>query len=386
MIQIWKILHLGCKMKFLFIIQGEGRGHLTQAIAFSKMLEAQGHQLKGVIVGKSKRRIIPDFFIQQISAKIHPIESPNFETDKGEKRILIGKTITKNLRKSPVYFKSLQQIDELVKATEPDIILNFYDLLGGLYNAFFRPKAHFWVIGHQYLMYHPSFKFARSVAFQKELFQLNTWLTALGADKKIALAFKPLSKIHGHKLVVAPPLLREEVKHLQPRSGNFILAYMVNPGYASEVISFAKKYPHLRIKAYWDKKKAKETEHPLPNLSFHKIHDRHFLEDMAACSGLVCTAGFESVCEALFLKKPVLVIPVKGQYEQACNALDTVESGVGISSKNFDFGKLEAMIASNQKTEDDFQDWAAKWNVILSQILPKTKMTEPVLELTQSFS
>ena len=373
-------------MKFLFIIQGEGRGHLTQAIAFSKMLEDQGHQLTGVVVGKSKRRTIPDFFIDQIPTKVYPVESPNFETDKGEKRILIGKTITKNLRKAPVFFKSLKQIDEIVKSTEPDIILNFYDLLGGLYNALFRPRAHFWVIGHQYLMYHPSFKFARSIAFQKELFQLNTWLTALGADKKIALAFKPLSQIHEGKLVIAPPLLREEVKHLKSQIGDFILAYMVNPGYAEEVISFATKYPHLRIKAYWDKKKAKETENPLPNLSFHKIHDRYFLEDMANCRGLVCTSGFESVCEALFLKKPVMVIPVKGQYEQACNALDTVESGVGIASKKFDFGKLEERIASYQKTEDDFQEWTAQWNVILSQILPETKMTESVLELTQSFS
>jgi UDP:flavonoid glycosyltransferase YjiC (YdhE family) len=30
-------------MKFLFIVQGEGRGHMTQAIAFSKLLEKQGH-------------------------------------------------------------------------------------------------------------------------------------------------------------------------------------------------------------------------------------------------------------------------------------------------------------------------------------------------------
>ncbi|WP_373397292.1 hypothetical protein V8V91_22395 [Algoriphagus halophilus] len=59
-------------MKFLFIIQGEGRGHLTQAISFSKMLEVQGHQLTGVIVGKSKRRIIPDFLFSRFLQKSIP--------------------------------------------------------------------------------------------------------------------------------------------------------------------------------------------------------------------------------------------------------------------------------------------------------------------------
>ncbi|WP_296703779.1 glycosyltransferase family protein [Algoriphagus sp.] len=373
-------------MKFLFIVQGEGRGHLTQAIAFSKMLESQGHQLSAVIVGKSKRRIIPDFFCQQISTEIYPVESPNFETDKGEKRILIGKTISKNIKKSPIFFKSLQKINEIVRSKKPDIILNFYDLLGGLYNFLYRPNAHFWVIGHQYLIYHPSFEFARSVAFQKELFQFNTWLTALGAEKKIALAFKSLAQIHDDKLIVAPPLLREEVKHLESQGGDFILTYMVNPGYAEEVISFAKKYPHLRIKAYWDKKNARETENPLPNLSFHKIHDSRFLKDMAACKGLVCTAGFESVCEAMYLGKPVMVIPVKGQYEQACNALDTVASGAGIRSENFDFSKLEELIELRTTLEYSLKDWTGNWPKILQQVIPESKMTESDFILIQSFS
>ena len=32
-------------MKFLFIVQGEGRGHLTQAITLEDMLQRNGHEV-----------------------------------------------------------------------------------------------------------------------------------------------------------------------------------------------------------------------------------------------------------------------------------------------------------------------------------------------------
>lgn len=371
-------------MKFLFIVQGEGRGHMTQAIAFSKLLRKQGHDLVGVIIGKSKRRVIPEFFSREIKAPIHLVESPNFACDKEEKKILIGKTIRKNFAKSGVFWRSLGQINEVVSVQEPEIILNFYDLLGGIYNVLFRPKAAYWVIGHQYLIYHPKFKFAPSSGLNKFLFKLNTKLTAIGATEKLALSFYELDSTS--EITVVPPLLREEVKKLEPTQDDFFLTYMVNSGYGKEVKAFAKANPTLKIRAYWDKKDAKKTEYPLPNLSLHQVHDKNFLSDMAACKGLVSTAGFESICEAMYLGKPVMVIPVLGQYEQACNALDTESCGAGIISENFDFSKLEALIQSQFQTKNSIQSWVDAWPEIFQELIPETKMTEPDFILTQSFS
>lgn len=49
-------------MKVLFVVQGEGRGHLTQALTMEQMLNANGHEVVGMLVGKSKSRNIPNFF------------------------------------------------------------------------------------------------------------------------------------------------------------------------------------------------------------------------------------------------------------------------------------------------------------------------------------
>lgn len=346
-------------MKFFFIVQGEGRGHMTQSIAFARILRDQGHELLGVLVGKSHRRSIPDFFIREIQAPITMLESPNFEADGADKKILLGKTIRKNLAKAPVFWKSLRQIDQQVNDLNPDVILNFYDLLGGLYSLLFRPKAAYWVIGHQYFSAHPEFIFAPGRAWERFLFRLNTQITAWGAAEVLALSFLP--KTPKNKIRILPPLLRKEIKDLVVRQEDFFLAYMVNPGYGEDVKEFAGKYPHLKIKAYWDKKDAQEVEYPLPNLTFHRVNDRTFLEDMAACRGLVCTAGFESVCEAMYLGKPVMMIPVAGQYEQACNALDAEASGAGIASENFDFSKLEKAEKKDAEASLMYQEWVDSW-------------------------
>ncbi len=343
-------------MKFLFIIQGEGRGHMTQAISLSKILKSLGHELCAVCIGKSQRREIPEFVLKNIDAPVFLFESPNFVTDNNHKSINLGKTIWQNLLKIKTFKNSLKEIHELVTENRPDVILNFYDILGGLYNAVYRPECEFWVIGHQYLIDHPLFPFAPLQKIQKLLFQINTKITSWGADQKIALSFRPL-KANG-KTMILPPLLRTELKNLVPIKGDFILTYMVNHGYAEELLAQAIQYPEIKIEAFWDKKGVPDFFQPLPNVIFHKVNDILFLEKMSQCMALMTTAGFESVCEAMYLGKPVMMVPVGGQYEQNCNALDAKISGAGIIGKSFDFKLLYDYSNSGQFIPTNSRDWA----------------------------
>ena len=51
------------------------------------------------------------------------------------------------------------------------------------------------------------------------------------------------------------------------------------------------------------------------NLVFHQLDDVAFLDAMSRCRGLMCTAGFESVCEAMYLGKPVYMMPAGRQHK-----------------------------------------------------------------------
>ncbi|MBM3426217.1 MAG: glycosyltransferase [Bacteroidetes bacterium] len=356
-------------MRFLFLIQGEGRGHLTQALSFANLLKKEGHELVGVVVGKSPRRQVPDFFLQKIGVAVMPVESPNFETDGQEKKILLRKTIRKSLAKLPTYWTSLQKIHALVQDTQPEVVVNFYEPLAGLYHLFFATKIAFWAIGHQYLEKHPEFTFAPNRGLEKFLFRVHTRITAWGASERLALSFLPKENRNGVQVV--PPLLRQEVQELTVSQGDFFLTYMVNPGYAEEVLTFARNNPNVNIKAFWDKKGAAENEYPLPNLSFHQVNDQKFLEAMAACKGLLCTAGFESVCEAMYLGKPVVMVPIAGQFEQACNALDGEQSGAGKKADFFDFDLLTSLHLPEASHTKNYQEWSESWPESFRKLVEK---------------
>lgn len=55
-----------------------------------------------------------------------------------------------------------------------------------------------------------------------------------------------------------------------------------------------------------------------------------FSQSMAAAAGVLCGAGFETPAEALHLGIPLLVIPMQGHYEQACNAAALENLGAGV--------------------------------------------------------
>ena len=44
-------------MKVLFVVQGEVRGHLTQAIAMEDLLRRNGHEVVEVLVGKATHAV-----------------------------------------------------------------------------------------------------------------------------------------------------------------------------------------------------------------------------------------------------------------------------------------------------------------------------------------
>jgi uncharacterized protein (TIGR00661 family) len=145
---------------------------------------------------------------------------------------------------------------------------------------------------------------------------------------------------------------------LVPDDGQFLLGYMVNHGYAEQIQDWHQQNPEWVVHVFWDKPGAPNCEEVRPNLFFHTLHERKFLTMMAECSGYITTAGFESLCEALYLGKPTLMVPVAGHYEQACNALDAVKAGVGISASGFEVDRLVQFLPFYQPKDQAFRQWA----------------------------
>lgn len=343
--------------RFIFLVQGEGRGHMTQAIALYQILRSAGHEIVHVFIGKSKRRRVPSYFFKAFNTPVELLDSPNFISDPKNKSIRLLASILYNLKFLNEFRKSMRRIHEVVVETEIDAIINFYDFLGGFYNLFYRNPSIFFSVGHQFLTDHPDFPFAKGKFLDKVLFLINNRINSLGAYKKIALSFKPYHPGQIRKTVVTPPLLRKEIYDYKSTREDFLLGYMVNDGYSQEIIHWHRKHPEILIHCFWDKKDEPEIKKIDDTLIFHQLDAYEFLDYMSRCKGLMTTAGFESICEAMLLGKPVLMVPVSGQYEQACNAIDASHSGAGIYDQFFNISRFIAFITEYKNPSEDFKRW-----------------------------
>jgi UDP-N-acetylglucosamine:LPS N-acetylglucosamine transferase len=90
---------------------------------------------------------------------------------------------------------------------------------------------------------------------------------------------------------------------------------------------------------------------------------------MSTCAGLISTAGFESVAEAMYLKKPVMMVPVPNHIEQMINAYDGEISGAGIAAKSFDLEIFKDYLSQNRLANNEYEVWVQKTSLKISEQL-----------------
>ena len=341
-------------MKFLFVVQGEGRGHITQAMTLNDILTKNGHEVVAVLVGKSNFRELPVFFTQKFGSKVLRFDSPNFLPASKNKKTNIWISIAYNLFKSGFYAKSIFFIRRQINKNKVDVVINFYDLMVGLTYLLFPPKISCICIAHQYIFLHPEYRFPDTNKVELRMLKFFTRFTCVGASKLLALSTKRMENIPEHRIFVVPPLLREAVLKAQVSDGNYLHGYMLNDTYADGIIKFQQEHPGVSLHFFWDRKSVEEETVINDRLSFHSLNDNLFIEYMAGCKAYATTAGFESVCEAMYMGKPALVVPT--HIEQACNAYETSQLGAGIIADDFDLEKLLEYIPHYQE-KTDFKEW-----------------------------
>jgi uncharacterized protein (TIGR00661 family) len=127
-----------------------------------------------------------------------------------------------------------------------------------------------------------------------------------------------------------PPILRPQIKEIHPSDGDHILIYQTSPTFTA--LLDAARQLSRRVIVYGFR-----NEHAVEgNLTFKPFHPVSILEDLAGCAYAVVNGGHNLICEALALRKPVLCLPINGQFEQFINAWHVRELGYG----DFSTGRL----------------------------------------------
>ncbi|MEI6137823.1 MAG: glycosyltransferase family protein [Mariniphaga sp.] len=154
------------------------------------------------------------------------------------------------------------------------------------------------------------------------------------------------------------PVIRKQVREIGIEELDYYTVYL--PAYDDQRL--VEKLSHFgNIRWHIFSKHAKKP-YFLANISVFPITNDEFVADMAGSNGVLCGAGFETPAEALYLKKKLMVVPMKGQYEQKCNAAALELMGVPVikSLKEKHFGKIGQWLESDQKVEVDYPDQTQK--------------------------
>jgi uncharacterized protein (TIGR00661 family) len=323
---------------YILAVQGEGRGHLMQALVVYEVLTSAGHEVCCIVVGIPSGRVLPDYFRQRVAVPVVSLPSPGFVKRAG-RAISLRLSLWRALWRFPEIVSGLRRFHRLVCFHRPDAVVNFYEPLAGLHGLLHPRMVRRVSIAHQYVYLHEGFDIPGAGGWQRWLLRAFTRLTAAGSERMLALSIGEMTASRDVRLRVVPPILRRELLALPPSDEGFLLVYLVNAGYMPDVHRWHAANPGVRVRCFTDDPDVRDLHgglyRPAEGLSFHALDDRLFLGMLATCRAVVTSAGFETVCEALLLGKPILMVPVEGHQEQLCNALDAVRQGLAGMSRGY---------------------------------------------------
>jgi uncharacterized protein (TIGR00661 family) len=146
--------------------------------------------------------------------------------------------------------------------------------------------------------------------------------------------YAPCSRKYGFHFLsydknIFTPVIREEVRNLTITNKGHYTVYL--PAYSDkEMIKILSCFPEIEWQIF---SKHSKNSYTIDHIRVQPVQNEAFLNSIASSEGVLCGAGFETPAEVLYLEKKLLVIPMKGQYEQQCNAAALEALGVPVLKK-----------------------------------------------------
>ena len=114
---------------------------------------------------------------------------------------------------------------------------------------------------------------------------------------------------------ILPPIIDNTVHRQQQNDNQYILIYLPfeDQDKVTKLLNDFKEFHFIQYAP-------SITNQMYHNVTRKKTCHHGFKKDLSAANAVFCNAGFELISECLALQIPVLTKPVKGQFEQECNA------------------------------------------------------------------
>ncbi len=140
------------------------------------------------------------------------------------------------------------------------------------------------------------------------------------------------------KTEIIPPILRDKIIKSTTSIGKHILVYQTSDS-QNNIVSLLNQISNDIFYVY-----GFNRNENCGNVILKKFSEEGFIEDLASAKAIISNGGFSLISEAVYLKKPVCSIPIKGQFEQFVNAAYIEKCGYGRYFKEFILDSIKSFL------------------------------------------
>lgn len=286
-------------MKILYAIQGTGNGHLSRAADIIPCLHKHGEV--DILVSGIQGDLKLPFPVKYELRGLSFIFGKRGGVD-------LWKTFARtNIRK---FVKSMRSLP----IEDYDLIINDFEPVSAW--ACYQKNMPCIALSHQAAVLSGNYPLPDSSDVKGKLILQNY----APATAKYGFHFS------GDNETIFTPVIREQVRSHEVTDEGHYTVYL--PAYDdAKLVKQLSAFPDIK----WDVfSKHNKKAFTARNITIQPINNILFTASMAASSGVLCGAGFETPAEAMYLRKKLMVIPMKNQYEQQLNAAGLKEMGVPV--------------------------------------------------------
>ena len=319
-------------MRILYGVVGEGMGHATRSRVVLDDLVRQ-HEVRIVASGRAC-----DYLAQRFP-EVRKIWGLTLAYDDNEVRRV--ESLIQNLRGAVAGWpENVRRAMELAEAFDPDLVVSDFETFAAVFAARHRRPLisvdNIQVIdrcrhdpaileGHR-----SDFELARAVVRGK----------VPGADHYVITSFFT-APVGRSRTTLVPSILRPEILEAQRERGDHLLVYQTATG--NERLPDVLRRCGIPCRIYGLRRDLEEDLVDGP-LVFRPFSESAFVDDLRTARAVIAGGGFTLLSEAVYLRKPILSIPLRAQFEQVLNARYAERLGYGLAAERADDAVLGAFV------------------------------------------
>jgi uncharacterized protein (TIGR00661 family) len=312
-------------MRILYGVVGEGMGHAMRSRVVLEHLFREGHEVEVVASGRAVD------FLKKRFPEVQRIHGLHIVYD--DNRVRRGKTLWQNVLEGTQNLPGqIEAYFELLEDFEPECVISDFESW-----TYFFAKAHrlpiFSIDNMQVLNrctlpdeviegHRADFEIAKAFVKSKLPFCDHYLITTF---------FHP--PIRKDRTSLHPPILRPEILAAKPSDGEHLLVYQTAEGHETLVRTLEQTGLECRV---YGMRRGITEEQVEGNLRYRPFSEGGFIADLASAKGVIAGGGFTLMGEAVFLHKPMLSVPVEGQFEQVLNGRYLQKLGYGRYAEDLD--------------------------------------------------